>query len=162
MNPSVSYPKPVSDLVALYGAPSQSGFGSAVFYEVIEPGSDLEPVALRFYRYFVGKLWEQFGETAWMSAWKSVYVRPGSVQPDIVTELNTIADSASAQFVPILLLAETDDDASAQQALSAVYDQPEVVDLRVYAICDGGAMSGLLLIGSRTTGETTILISLLD
>ncbi len=149
-------------LVTLYGAPSQAGFGSAVFYDQIEPGSDLEPIALHYYQHFVGKLWEQYGEAAWMSTWKQVYARISGVTPDIVAELKTIADLNAAQFVPILLLADTENGDKAQQALAAAYDDAQVTDLRIYAIGDGAAMSGLLLAGCRTTGEITILISLLD
>ncbi len=152
----------VTVLQPIYGAPSQTGFGSAVFYEIVEPGTNLESVALRCYQHFVGKLWEQFGADAWMSAWKQVYVRPNGIQPDIVAELKAIGDPLAAQFVPILLLTETDDSAKAQQALAEVYDDPQMTDLKVYTIGDEAAMSGLLLAGCRTTGETTILVSLLD
>ncbi len=161
MNPSPPPPDD-ADLVTLYGAPSQAGFGSAVFSDRIEPGSDLESVALHDYQHFVGKLWEQYGESAWMSAWKLVYARTRGVTPDIVAELKAIADPATANYVPILLLEETDDYTKAQQALATVFNHPEVTDLRVYAIGDGAAMSGLLLAGCRTNGATTILISLLD
>ncbi|PSB26065.1 hypothetical protein [Stenomitos frigidus] len=152
----------VTVLRSIYGAPSQAGFGSAVFDDAIEPGTDLEPIALRYYQHFVGKLWEQYGESAWMSAWQQVYVRPDGLQPDIVAELRAIGDRAAAQFVPILLLVETDDATKAQQALAEVYDDPQTTDLRVYTVGDGAAMSGLLLLGRQTTGETIILISLLD
>jgi hypothetical protein len=83
-----SHPPPdYTDLVNLYGAPSQAGFGSAVFYELIESGLDLEPIALRYYQHFVRNLWEKYGESAWMSAWKQVYVCPDGIQPDIMAEL---------------------------------------------------------------------------
>lgn len=157
----MTLPADVTQLMALYGAPSQAGFGSAVFHEAIAPGADLEPVALRVYKHFVGTLWEQYGESAWMCPWKPVYVRPTETQPDIVAELKAIADSAVANHVPILLMDETEDYARAQQALAAVFDQPQVTDLRVYAIGDGAALSGLLLVGYRPN-EMTILISLLD
>jgi hypothetical protein len=160
MNPSPP-PSDYTDLVTLYGAPSQAGFGSAVFYELIEPESDLESVALRYYQHFVGKLWEQFGADAWMSAWKQVYVRPNGIQPDVVAELKAIGDRDAAQFVPILLLSETDDEARAQQALANVFNDPQVTDLSVYAIGDGAALSGLLVAGYRPN-EMTILISLID
>ena len=164
--PSSEPPQPLSEAVtvlqALYGLPSQTGFGSAVFDELIEPGTDVEAIARRYYQHFVGKLWEQYGEAAWMNPWKQVYGRPTGIQPDIVAELQGISDRAAAQFVPILLLSETDDQARAAQALATVFNHPQVTDLRVYAIGDGAAMSGLLLTGCRTTGETTILISLLD
>jgi hypothetical protein len=152
----------VKVLQAIYGQPSQKGFGSAVFDEQIELGTELESIALRYYQYFVGKLWEQFGSEAWMGAWKRVYVRPQGIQPDIVAELRAIGDRDAAQFVPILLLDETEDQAKAQQALATVYDRPQVRNLSVYTIGDGAAMSGLLLLGRQITGETTILISLLD
>ncbi len=151
-----------TDLFTLYGAPSQAGFGSAVFYDQTEPGSALEPVALYYYQHFVGPLWEQFGADVWMSAWKQVYGRPTGMQPDIVAELKAIADQKAAQYVPILLLTETDEQARAQQALAKVFNHPQVNDLRVYAIGDGAALSGLLLAGCRIPGEITILISLLD
>jgi hypothetical protein len=161
MNPSPPPPE-YTDLVNLYGAPSQAGFGSAVFYELIEPGSDLEPIALQYYQYFVGSLWAQYGESAWMSTWKQVYVRPYGIQPDIVAELGAISDPLAANYIPILLLTETEDQSKAQQALAAVFNHPQVTNLKLYAIGDGAAMSGLLLIGCRITGETIILISLLD
>lgn len=146
---------------ALYGQPSQAGFGSAVFDEWIHPGTGLDAISLRYYQYFVGKLWEQYGESAWMSTWKQVYLRPDGIQPDIVAELRAIADPLAAQYVPILLLTETDDEARAQQALATVFNHPQVTDLRVYAIGDGAALSGLLVAGYRPN-DMTILISLLD
>jgi hypothetical protein len=63
-NLSPQPPPQVADLQAIYGLPSQIGFGSAVFYERVDRAEDLEPVALSIYRYFVGDLWERFGETA--------------------------------------------------------------------------------------------------
>jgi hypothetical protein len=161
-NPSQPQSAAVTALQTLYGAPSQAGFGSAVFDEIIEPGTDLEPIALRYYQHFVGKLWEQFGADAWMSTWKQVYARTGGITPDIVAELQAIADPLAAQYIPILLLADTDNGDKAQKALAVVYNDSQVTDLRIYMIGDGAAMSGLLLAGCRTTGETTILVSLLD
>lgn len=164
MSPSSdqSLTEAVAVLQAIYGPPSQAGFGSAVFFDQIEPGTDLEAIARRSYQHFVGKLWEQYGESAWMSVWKQIYVRPNGIQPDIVAELKAIADPLAVQYVPILLLIETDDQIRAQQALATVFNHPQVTNLSVYAIGDGSAMSGLLLAGSRTSGETTILVSLLD
>jgi hypothetical protein len=156
-----SRPAAITDLQALYGQPSQAGFGSAVFYEATEPGPNLEATALQFYKHFVGKLWEQYGESVWMSSWKQVYVRPGGMQSDIVAELRAITDPAAANHVPILLLDETDDQAKAQQALAAVFDHPQITDLSVYRIGDGAALSGLLVAG-YCSNEVTILISLID
>lgn len=166
VSPSCDQPASLSETVAvlqaIYGQPSQAGFGSAVFDEVIEPGSDLEPVALKYYQHFVGELWERYGEAAWMSSWKRVYGRPDGMQPDVVAELRAIADPAIANYVPILLLADTDDHAKAQQALATVFNDPQVTNLSVYEIGDGAAMSGLLLAGCRANGGSIILLSLLD
>jgi hypothetical protein len=160
--PSQSESVALTVLQRLYGRPSQAGFGSAVFDEQSELGTDLESVALRYYQHFVGKLWEQFGVKTWMNAWRQVYVRPQGIQPDIVAELRGIGDRDAAQFVPILLLDETEDRIQAQKALATVYDDPQVTDLSVYTIGDGAVMSGLLLLGRQTPGKITILISLLD
>ena len=65
----------VTHLEAAYGAPSQEGFGSAVFYERLKASDDLEQAAFAKYRYFVGEQWERFGEDAWMGPWKVVYTR---------------------------------------------------------------------------------------
>ena len=57
-------PKFVIELEAAYGVPSQAAFGSAVFYNEMEATDDLEKSAFETYRYFVGDLWERFGEEA--------------------------------------------------------------------------------------------------
>lgn len=150
------------DLIALYGAPSQTGFGSAIFYEPTPQTNDLEQVALHCYRYFVGDLWEKFGETAWLRTWKQIYDRPSSKKPNIVAELTAIADQDVARYVPVLLLSDSDDDRKVQSVLASAYDNPNVTHLSVYTIGDGAALSGLLITGHRITGETTVLISLLD
>jgi hypothetical protein len=56
----------VTRLEGTYGGPSQQGFGSAVFYENLRDTDDLTQAALSRYKTFVGKLWERFGEAAWM------------------------------------------------------------------------------------------------
>jgi hypothetical protein len=146
----------------MYGVPSQAGFGSAVFDALIESGASLDTVARDCYRHFVGNLWEKHGESAWMSSWKEVYVRPDGIQVDIVAELRAIADPLASEYVPTLLLSDTDDKDNAQQALATVFNDPLITELKVFSIGDGGAMSGLLLAGSRATGEAILLVSLLD
>ncbi|MCT0198677.1 hypothetical protein KQ313_03125 [Synechococcus sp. CS-1325] len=149
-------------LQSIYGAPSQAGFGSAVFTDAIKPGADLETIARHYYQHFVGHMWEEYGESAWMSPWKQVYSRPDEVQPDVVAELKAIVDPLASHFMPIMLLAETDDKDRAQQSLANVFNDPLITELKVFSIGDGAAMSGLLLAGSSATGVTTILVSLLD
>jgi hypothetical protein len=157
-----SAPSPaVTALQVIYGQPSQSGFGSAVFDEAIAPGTDLEALALRYYQHFVGDLWEKYGEAAWIGTWKQVYGRPPETKPNVVAELRAIPNPAAANHVPILLMEDTEAQDKTQQALAAVFDDPQVTDLQVYAIGDGAALVGLLVAGYRPNA-VTILISLID
>lgn len=160
-NLSHQIPNYVADLQAIYGAPTQSGFGSAVFYQWVDLAADLEQIALQYYRYFTGDLWERFGEAAWMAPWKQVYRRNPGESHQIVAEMRAISDSPTALLVPVLL-DEIENPDAAQKALSAVYDDASVVDLAIYALGDGEAMSGILIAGRCETGDAVFLVLLLD
>lgn len=163
-NPSHSAAKPayVAALEAAYGPPSQSGFGSAVFHEPIAAGDSLADAALAKYKYFVGELWERYGEEAWMGPWKEVYVRATGTKPDIVAELGGITDSAAAVSAPMILDVVQDAE-KARAALAAAYDDPAVSELRVFNLGDSGAMSGILVASRRAaTNDATFLVFLLD
>jgi membrane-associated protease RseP (regulator of RpoE activity) len=155
-------PAYVIDLEAAYGAPSQAGRGSAVFYQPLAAVDGLTAAALAKYKYFVGKLWDQWGEDAWMGPWKEVYVRPTGARAAIVAELRGIDDPDAALSAPMILDAVQGAEA-ARAALAAAYDDPAVTELRVFNLGDGGAMSGILVAGHRAgTGEATFLLFLLD
>ena len=157
----VEKPDYVLALEKAYGPPSQEGFGGAVFFEGVKQDDDLEELAQKTYRYFVGDLWERWGEEAWMGPWKEVYARESAAKHDIVKELQGIEDIDAAGSVP-LILEVTENAEAARDALSAAYDAPEVNELRVYNTGDGEAMSGLLVAGRRVNGEATFLAVLLD
>ena len=155
-------PAAVTALEAAYGAPSQAGFGSAVFHEPMAAGDDLTEAALAKYKYFVGEPWERYGEDAWMGPWKEVYARPAGAKADIVAELRGIAD-ADAQISVPMILDNIDDAENARTALAAVYDDPGMTDLRVFNLGDGEAMSGILVAGRRAqAGDAVFLVFLLD
>ena len=155
-------PQYVTALEAAYGAPSQAGFGSAVFYEPMKAGDDLAKAALAKYKYFTGELWERWGKAAWMGPWKEVYTRPAGAKPDIVAELRGIADPDAQNSAPMILDVVQDAD-KARAALAAAYDDPAVTELRAFNLGDGEAMSGLLVAGRRgATGEATFLVFLMD
>jgi hypothetical protein len=154
-------PSYVTQLEAAYGAPSQAGFGSAVFHEALKQGDDLTQAALAKYKYFVGELWERYGQDAWMGPWKEVYARKSGGPHKIIAELKGITDSDARLSAPMILDVVENAEA-AQKALSAAYDDPAVTELRVYNLGDGGAMSGLLVAGRRVTGEATFLVFLMD
>ena len=153
-------PSYVTVLETAYGAPSQAGFGSAVFYTDIG-AKDLTNEALAKYRYFVGELWERWGEDAWMGSWKEVYAREAGAKADIVAELKGIKDVDARNSVPMILDVVESAEA-ARTALSGAYDDPAVIELRVFTLGDGEAMSGLLVAGTRKAGETTFLVFLMD
>jgi hypothetical protein len=160
--PDANKPAYVTTLEAAYGAPSQEGFGSAVFHAQLKPGDKLEEAALAKYKYFTGGLWERYGADAWMGPWKEVYTRPTGAKADIVAELRGIADPDAQNSVP-MILDNIDGAEQARTALAAAYDDPAVTELRVFNLGDGGAMSGLLVAGRRgATGEATFLLFLLD
>ena len=155
-------PQVVTDLEAAYGAPSQAGFGSAVFYEPPPVDGDLEQAALAKYKYFVGDLWERYGEEAWMGPWKAVYTRPADGKRDMIAELRGITNRDARQSVE-MILDNVDEPEKARAALSAAFDDPAVTELALYNTGDGAAMSGLLLAGRRgDAGEATFLVFLLD
>jgi hypothetical protein len=155
-------PDAVSRLEAAYGGPSQGGFGSAVFHGPLGDTDDLTKAALSTYKTFVGTLWERYGEQAWMGPWKEVYTRPTGVKPDIAAELRGIADPDARLSAPMIL--DTIEDAeAARAALSAVFDDPAVTELRVFNLGDGGAMSGVLVAGRHgASGAATFLVFLMD
>lgn len=161
-SPGPQKPSAVTALEAAYGAPSQAGFGSAVFHIPIKSTDSLEAMALAKYKYFVGKLWEQYGEAAWMGPWKEVYARPPGAKAAIVAELSAITDADAMLSVP-MILDNIQNAEQARTALAAVYDDPAVNELRVYNLGDGSAMMGVLVAGRRqATGEAILLVFLLD
>ncbi|MGJ3251963.1 MAG: hypothetical protein ACFE0J_12650 [Elainellaceae cyanobacterium] len=160
LNSSSDLPGYVVDLQAIYGAPSQAGFGSAVFYESVDQPEPLDQVALKTYRYFVGDRWERWGEAAWMAPWKVVYRRLPDTSRQIVAEMQAISVSDAALSLSMILT--VDNAEAAHRALSDAYDDATVTNLAIYTIGDGAAMSGVLVVGRRKSGETTLLIFLLD
>ena len=154
-------PAYVAALEAAYGQPSQEGFGSAVFFDQMQQNDDLEEVAKKYYQYFVGQNWDEWGEEAWMSPWKETYSRPQKRKHDIEEELRAIEDF-DTQLQVGMILDDIEDADAAREALSKVYDPEDVVDLRAYTIGDGEAMSGLLLAGLRDDGNATLLAFLMD
>ncbi|MFN2209215.1 MAG: hypothetical protein ACK2T4_02990 [Candidatus Promineifilaceae bacterium] len=158
---AISKPDYVQDLEKSYGPPNQEGFGGAVFFEVVKLDDDLEDLAQKYYQYFLGDLWERWGEDAWMGPWKEVYVRDSDAKHEIVKELQGIEDPDAQRSVP--LIQEVAENAeAAREVLSTAYDAPEVNELRVYNTGDGEAMSGLLIAGRRDNGEAAFLVVLMD
>ena len=163
---TVDRPSYVTALETIFGPPSQAGFGSAVFYEPLAANAALAETALARYKFFVGPLWERFGEAAWLTPWQAVYTRQPGAQRDLAAELQALPDRALA-LTAAMLLENAEDEAAARVALSAAYDDPAVTELVIYRIGDGAAMSGVLIAGRRspagsTAGDAVFLLLLLD
>jgi hypothetical protein len=151
-----------AQLEEAYGPASQQGFGSAVFHEGLRPSDELAAAALAKYRYFVGPLWDRFGEQAWMGPWREVYSRPSGARRDILAELRAIEDPEAKNSVTLLLDAAENAEA-ARAALGIAFDDSAVTELRVFNLGDGAAMSGLLVAGRRASGgDTTFVVVLMD
>jgi hypothetical protein len=161
MSQNTAKPAYVTDLEAAYGPPSQAGFGSAVFYEPDTSNGDLPAWSLEKYKYFVGDLWDRYGEEAWLGPWRQVYWRPDGAVPDIVAELRAIDDADAARSVEMLLDNIADPEA-ARAALAAVFDDPAMREVVVFNLGDGAAMAGVLVAGRRTSGEAVFLLFLMD
>jgi hypothetical protein len=159
MNPSD--PGGTAELQSVFGGPSSSGFGSAVFVESVAADGDLEKAALGVYRRFVGQLWERWGEAAWMGPWKQAFARTSPGRGDIVAELRSVSDPVVSSAAGMLLDAGQDP-AAARSALAGAFDLVDVGDLRIFTIGDGEAMSGLLIAGRRERGDATFLAFLMD
>ncbi len=157
--PTIIKPAYVTALESAYGAPSQSGFGSAVFFQ--ERVNDLEATARFKYKTFLGKNWEHFGEQVWMRQWRQVYARAANAPHDIVAELQAVPAPEAKISVP-MILDVVENAAAARQALSAAYDDEAVSQLVVFNIGDGEAMSGILIAGLRANGDATCLVFLMD
>jgi hypothetical protein len=151
----------VRNLETVYGPPSQNAFGTAVFYEKKIIGN-LTEFSLEKYRYFVGKLWNRYGEDAWMGTWKEVYRRKQNIKSNIVNELKSITDRDALGSVSIFLDGiENPEDA--RKALAVAFDDPAVTELIVHNIGDGAAISGLLITAVRKkTDDATFVIFLMD
>jgi len=155
-------PAYVTALERVYGPPSQAAFGSAVFFDPETGDGEPAELALAKYRYFVGDLWERFGEQTWLGPWRQVYNRPAGATAGIVAELGAITDRTVALAAP-LILDNVADSAAARPALAGAFDDPTVDELGVFTLGDGEAMSGILVAGRRgDSGEAVFLVFLLD
>ena len=151
-------PAYVSALEAVFGPPSQAGFGSAVFYTQSEAAGGLEGAAKEAYQHFTGDLWERYGAGAWLRSWQQVYTRPPAAQHAVVAELRRLDDRSAWKSAGVLL----HDVEDPQAADSAAFGDTAVTDLAIYKIGDGNALAGLLLAAQRGAGETMLPVFLLD
>ena len=146
-------------LVDVYGPASAEGFGSAVLAASGVTEVTLEAAALAQYRAFVGTAWNA-REAAWRGGFKALYQRP-TAGGRIDTELHALQGPALRGVVGAMI-EDSEDPARARAALAGVFDASEVRALRLYALGDGEAMSGVEVAALREGGDAVFLILLLD
>ena len=162
MSTSPQLPQYVSDLISLYGQTAERLLGSAVFYDILDPDADLEQVALRRQRDFIGPKWFDPKQEDWLGGWILLYRRPLQQVGNIVKEFEAVYDIYEKILQKFLDPLNSDDHSIACQKLAIAFDDPDVTDLRIYEMDDQDILTGRLVIGRRSNGETTTLIIVCD
>lgn len=152
----------IAELEEVFGAPSDAGFGSAVFSSpaTATHSQSLEAEGKAIYQKFCGDIWEKFGVENWLATWKLLHERPAGGVGDIVTEIQAIRDPESGSAAQMLLDGADPDRAAA--ALRAAFNDTSLVRLQIFKIGDGGAMSGAIIAAETNAGARFFLIILLD
>jgi hypothetical protein len=162
MSKSSQLPQYVSDLIALYGNDYGILLGSAVFYDIVDPDTDLEQIALRCQRQFLGPKWFDPQQEDWLGGWLLLYRRPDGQTGDIVKEFEAVYDIFERILHRFLDPLKSGDEAIAREKLAIAFDDPDVRDLHIYEMHDQDILTGRLVIGRRSNGETTTLIIVCD
>lgn len=151
----------IKELENVFGKPSSSGFGSAVFYEVSKLNSSLKSIALEDYELFMGEKWNSETKDRWSSGFRKVYERSNGAQSDILSELKNISDADAKRSVPLLIeLVENAD--QGKLALAAAFNHQDISNVEVYTVGDTEAMSGLILCGLFKDHSACSVICLMD
>ena len=155
-------PSSVVQLERLFGGPSRAAFGTAVFYEpAVVKTEELEQRALANYKYFVGEIWERFGEENWLGTWNLVFAREAGERRQILDELKAIKDP-DARLSASTMVDSHEHSEQAQAALSNAFDDPDVCSVQIYKIGDGEAMSGVMIVAQRQVQDALFLVFLMD
>ncbi len=169
-------PQYVLDLIEIYGPPRKDGWAAAVFYDRVEPGSDLDDVALQHYQYYVSDCQRRSSFIDWLQSWKRIYQRPINVQADFFRDLRDATRAAGLDYedrlsdkMDINISFQDGIEGRSVQAnaakakiLAAAFDAPEVEDFHVYRIGDSEVLEGFLMVAGRANGEVITLAYMHD
>lgn len=144
----------------VFGGPSSNGFGNASFVVPAATEAQLDALALARYQDFVGAAWSK-REDAWRAGFREVYRRPAAGDGGIEAALHAIPEPG-LRGVAGGVIDDHEDPAAARAAMVGVFDAPDVRALRIYALGDGEAMSGIEVAALRDSGEAVFLLVLLD
>lgn len=152
----------VDRLILAFGGESVSTLGAAVFHSPSSLSSaELEPFVFSCYKHFVGKSWEAFGEENWSRPWALVYQRLHGTSPNILFEIASVSDPATA-LAASQLTENHDSPVEAAEALQGVFDSPEIHELRVYRAGDSEAITGLAIVALNQSSGAIALVFLMD
>jgi hypothetical protein len=171
---SESFQKAIDKLTSLFGAPSQTTIGAAVFTTTQQntvqapstsQGSQtcdeqLEAFAKDKYEYFAGNAWKNFGPEQWLATWTRLYERKEHAQADILKELEQIQEPAT-NLAASQVTENHDQPDAAREALQKAFDSEEVQTLQLYQIGDTEAITGVL-IAAATADLYIALVFLMD
>lgn len=154
--------KAVQRLEQLFGKPSESTLGTAVFQsESTLSVEQLDGFSRSSYQHFAGAAWEAFGQENWTKPWRLLYRRSEDTAADILGELGRIEDSSTC-LAASQLTENHDDPQGAQEALKGVFDSDFVQAVSIYRIGDSEAITGVLIAGLLTGGIGIALVFLMD
>jgi hypothetical protein len=139
-------------LQALLGPCEPVGMGDALCREPLPADRPLEAWARAKYLVLANKNWEVFEPEAWLANFHEVTRRPSGMDGKIIDEL-LARKGDHFELVVENFLTNRDDAAELRTALTAVFDGPHMAEVVVYAIGDGAALNGLLIVGRHRTGD---------
>jgi hypothetical protein len=171
---SESFQKALETLTILFGAPSQTTLGAAVFTttptntakaSTPEQSSQtcdeqLEAFAKSKYEYFAGNAWNNFGPEHWLATWARLYERKEHAQADVLKELEQIQEPAT-NLAASQVTENHDQPDAARDALQGVFNAAVIHTLHVYQIGDTEAITGVL-IAAATEDLYIALVYLMD
>ena len=177
---SESFQNAIETLTSLFGPPSQTTLGAAVFTttatlpaQALSPAQvsthekpsgacdeQLEAFAKSKYEYFAGNAWNNFGPEHWIATWARHYERREKAQADILDELAEIQEPAT-NLAASQITENHDQPDAARAALQEVFNADEIHTLHLYQIGDTEAITGVL-IAAATADLYIALVFMMD
>jgi hypothetical protein len=139
-------------LQALLGPCGPVGMGDALCREPLPAAASLDEWARAKYLVLANKNWEVFDPEAWLAPFREVHRRPRDSPGEIVEELLALHGD-NIELVIENFLTNREDAAELKEALAGVFDGPTMAEVAVYAIGDGEALNGVLIVGRHRTGD---------
>jgi len=139
-------------LQALLGPCGPVGMGDSLCREPLPAAASLDEWARAKYLVLANKNWEVFDPEAWLAPFREVHRRPKDSPGEIVEELLALHGD-NIELVIENFLTNREDASELKGALAAVFDGRSMAEMVIYAIGDGEALKGVLIVGRHRTGD---------